>query len=424
MDKLEGEIEELKSELDNNLKRYNKLEAHYIESENVNKELNHLLNLADQEIGTLHRQMDDAYTADTMKELEETKIQLAAYLDKSQNDGSGTSAGESGTNVDALVKERVKAREDEFERLEVELRSQIEDVEEQAREREASLIQQLQDQEEDAKETRETLVTRLRQQESEATTLRENLSQLQADFAEAMGNLKTIEKDFTDFRLTAQGLEKRHLERVELVESSLDQTYAEIKSLRAQIIQSAKDQGFEPPTFNPLEPLPPVNYDDTEELYDAPKTGFLSSLWKGRRPTVTSPKDDKKKELPGRVVATPQPIDETRTVSSPTPSTNAGKDGKNNKQSTGILSSLWGGRGKNPEGSESTTATQTSTMGPDDPVPSEPTTTATTSDVVANAKDVIAGADEDDVPQQPPSKFLASIWGATTKLKRTESEIM
>ncbi|KAI8608644.1 hypothetical protein BC830DRAFT_935622 [Chytriomyces sp. MP71] len=424
IDKLEAEIEQLKSELDNNLKAYDELEAQYSESENVNKELNHSLDLADQEIETLNRELDDVYAADTVKELEETKVQLADCLAKLQNGGSGASSVDGGADVDALVEDRVKTREDDFVKLEAELRSQIEIVEEQAREGKASLVQQLQDQQEDAKEMRETLVARLRQQESEAATLREDLSKLQVDFSETTSNLKTIEKGFDDFRVRAQGLEKRYLERVEFVEAALDQTYAEIESLRSQIIQSAKDQGVEPPTFKPLEPLPPANYDDKEEVYDAPKTGFLSSLWKGRRPTVTSPKEDKKKELPGRVVATPQPTDEPRTVSSPTPSITAGKDGKNNKQSTGILSSLWGGRGKNPEGaSDSQTAIQTSTLVPE-PSPSEPVATAATSAGVVNVKDVVVGADDDDVPQQPPSKFLASIWGAKTKLKRTDSEIV
>ncbi|KAJ3407194.1 hypothetical protein HDU80_009455 [Chytriomyces hyalinus] len=441
---LETRLSQLKSELDSSVQAFNELEAQFNDSENVNKELNHALDLADQEIETLNRELDEVYEADTAKELADTKLKLEECLARLEN-GEGAQNGDAGlTDTAALVEERMKDREQEMAKLEDELRSRIEVLEEQANTGKESLIQQLQEQQEDAKEMRETLVSRLRQQESEATTLREDLARLQTDFAEASTNLKATEKGFEEYRSKTERLEKKYLERVDLVEAALDQTFGEIESLRAQIIQSCQEHNVEPPTFKPLEMLPPANYEDKDgEVYDVPKTGFLSSLWKGRRPTITSPKEDKKKDKDpaGRPsVGSPQPVDEAlrpktpsspldvhntknvspdsaqqETLSSSSTSKPDPKSSLKNKQSTGILSSLWGGR-KNPEDPAGQAAAAATTS------PVAPSAAAAAGSTGVDVKQVMVGADDDDVPQQPPSKFLASIWGAKSKLKRTDSE--
>ncbi|KAI8844095.1 hypothetical protein BJ741DRAFT_264441 [Chytriomyces cf. hyalinus JEL632] len=441
---LETSLSQLKSELDSSVQAFNELEAQFNDSENVNKELNHALDLADQEIETLNRELDEVYEADTAKELADTKLKLEECLARLEN-GDGVQNGDAGLiDTAALVEERMKDREQEMAKLEDDLRSRIEVLEEQANTGKESLIQQLQEQQEDAKEMRETLVSRLRQQESEATTLREDLARLQTDFAEASTNLKATEKGFEEYRSKTERLEKKYLERVDLVEAALDQTFGEIESLRAQIIQSCQEHNVEPPAFKPLEMLPPANYEDKDgEVYDVPKTGFLSSLWKGRRPTITSPKEDKKKDKDpaGRPsVGSPQPVDEAlrpKTPSSPldvhntknvspdsaqqeilSSSSTSKPDPKSslkNKQSTGILSSLWGGR-KNPEDAAGQAAAAATTS------PVTPNAVAAAGSAGVDVKQVMVGADDDDVPQQPPSKFLASIWGAKSKLKRTDSE--
>ncbi|KAJ3226894.1 hypothetical protein HDU81_007028 [Chytriomyces hyalinus] len=440
---LEARLSQLKSELDSSVQAFNELEAQFNDSENVNKELNHALDLADQEIETLNRELDEVYEADTAKELADTKLKLEECLARLESSEGAQNADAGLIDTAALVEERMKEREQEMAKLEDDLRSRIEVLEEQANTGKESLIQQLQEQQEDAKEMRETLVSRLRQQESEATTLREDLARLQTDFAEVSTNLKATEKGFEEFRSKTERLEKKYLERVDLVEAALEQTFGEIESLRAQIIQSCQEHNVEPPTFKPLEMLPPANYEDKDgEVYDVPKTGFLSSLWKGRRPTITSPKEDKKKdkEPAGRpTVGSPQPVDEAlrpKTPSSPldvhntknvspdsaqqeilSSSSTSKPDPKSslkNKQSTGILSSLWGGR-KNPEDAAGQTAAAATTS----PVASS---AAAAGSAGVDVKQVMVGADDDDVPQQPPSKFLASIWGAKSKLKRTDSE--
>ncbi|KAJ3220877.1 hypothetical protein HDU81_011130, partial [Chytriomyces hyalinus] len=424
---LENEVSALKSELDNTAQAFDELEAQFLNSENANKELNHALDLADQEIETLNRELDEVYEADTVKELEDTKLKLEECLVRLEN-GEGASSGKPESSDAANFGEQ------EMSQVESELRSRLTLLEDQAQAGKESLMQQLQEQQEDAKEMRETLVSRLRQQESEATTLRDDLSRLQSEFIESSANLKAAEKVYDDFRAKTERLERKYLERVDLVETALEQTFGEIESLRARIIQSCQDQGVEAPVFKPLEQLPPANYEDKDdEAYDAPKTGFLSSLWKGRRPTITSPKEDKRKDkdLTGRpTVGSPQPVDEVfwpKTPSSP-PAESVQQDNTlaskselksslKGKQSTGILSSLWGGR-KNPE--EAATAA-TSTVNAPPATPGSEVASETTPGAV-DVKQVIVGADDDDAPQQPPSKFLASIWGAKSKLKRTDSE--
>ncbi|KAJ3408481.1 hypothetical protein HDU80_005623 [Chytriomyces hyalinus] len=435
---LENEISVLKSELDNTAQAFDELEAQFLNSENANKELNHALDLADQEIETLNRELDEVYEADTVKELEDTKLKLEECLARLENGEGVPSERPESSDI-------AKSPEQEMSQVESELRSRIAVLEDQAHAGKESLIQQLQEQQEDAKEMRETLVSRLRQQESEATTLREDLARLQSAFSESSTNLKAAEKLYDDFRSKTERLEKKYLERVDLVESALEQTFGEIESLRARIIQSCQDQGVEPPTFKPLEQLPPPNYEDKDdEAYDAPKTGFLSSLWKGRRPTITSPKEDKRKDkdLLGRpTVGSPQPVDDAfrpKTPSSPPDAhgaKNAGvesapqdnsstskpdlKSSLKGKQSTGILSSLWGGR-KNPEDASSSAAASTTVNAP--PVTPGSEVASETAPGAMDVKQAIVGADDDDAPQQPPSKFLASIWGAKSKLKRTDSE--
>ncbi|KAJ3004248.1 UNVERIFIED_CONTAM: hypothetical protein HDU68_005214, partial [Siphonaria sp. JEL0065] len=77
------------------------------------------------------------------------------------------------------------------------------------------------------------------------------------------------------------------------------------------------------------------------------------------------------------------------------------------QQSTGILRSLWGGGNKNP----------------DHPSPvASPTPSAAPLVSPTEAKKLIVGADDDDVPKDPPSTFLAGIWGAKSNLKRTNSD--
>ncbi|KAJ3135575.1 hypothetical protein HK100_002583 [Physocladia obscura] len=406
IDGLESEVKKSKSELDARTQELTNLKIEFENSEKVNKELNQALDLADQEIEALNKELDEAYDA---KADGAGDPELQAKFDAIQSELEAKNA-----ELDVAVEVRLKEKVDEFKQLEEELREQMATIQEQSKGATQSLVQQLQEQELDAKEMRETLVSRLREQESEATDLRDNLAKLKADFAETLTKLKNSEHTFEEYRLRSQAMEKRYLARLDLVEDAFNQTCAEIESFRANLLQAAEAQGIEPPQFKPIPVIPPANFESPISPTPAEKKTFLSTVF-GRRPSE-KPNVDKHVATPS---GTPMPSEEhaAHPAQSVSPTLVAaqenggGADTKTlkNKPSTGILRSLWGSGGNKAGDQQQQQQQQTS--------PPQKTPPGSVMDI----KPQVVGADDEaEVPK--PSTLLASIWGAKSNLKRTPSE--
>ncbi|KAJ3347801.1 hypothetical protein HDU83_001804 [Entophlyctis luteolus] len=442
IENLEKQVAKLTLDLEAQVKATAKMEEQFNESENVNKELNTALDVADQEIEALNKELDDAYAA---KEQSDDSGELAEIKKTLEEKSAALETAE------AQFKEKIR----EMEKTEEELRARIEILQEQNAGATESLVLQIEEKEAESKEMRETLVSRLQIQEAEATKLRDESAKISAELADISSKLKVSEQEFDEFRAKAQGLEKRYLARIELVEDAFNQTCAEIEAFRSNLLQAAVAQGIDPPEFKPIPTIPPANYDaplsptplpekekktflstvsnvfnrkpsekndtavdpdkensggDAKTMKNKPSTGILRSLWKGGQQPQAAPQagadgdaehqadgeDDTDRISPSK---TPMPDDsqnhEHETATSPDPK------GIKNKPSTGILRSLWGG--KQGPGPDAKTTTST------DAKPS-----------IADPKTLVVGAEDDsDVPK--PSTLLASIWGAKSNLKKTET---
>ncbi|KAJ3063025.1 hypothetical protein HDU98_001112 [Podochytrium sp. JEL0797] len=415
---LESTITTLKTDLEAQQKALMQMEEQFNESENVNKELNHSLDLADQEIENLNKELDEMFEANQQQsgagggaELVQAKARLEA-LEKELEVKNG--------ELNAAVETRMQETMAEFSQREEELTARIGVLEEQAHGATDSLVQQLQDQQLDAQEMRETLVDRLRQQESEATALRDEIVVLKAEAADTIAKLASIQHDYGEFRTRAQALEKRYLERMDLMEDMFDQTCGEVETVRAQLVDCITAQGGEVPTFKPLPQLPPVNFDPpTSPTPSGEKKTFLSSVFGNRKPS-----GDKPQPAAASRATTPATLDEggqpvSGTKSGQEESSSADSKSLKNKPSQGILRSIWGGN-KNaaaaPTGSAEPTA-HSSAVSPVAPQPAPLQLPATA--IPANAMG--SPMTEDEGPKQPPSTFLTSIWGAKSNLKRTNS---
>ncbi|KAJ3386187.1 hypothetical protein HDU84_001767 [Entophlyctis sp. JEL0112] len=438
IENLEKQVAKLTADLDAQVKATMKMEEQFNESENVNKELNTALDVADKEIEALNKELDEAYAAKTEEESGASK-QLEEMKKILEEKNAALETMES----------QFKAKITEMEKIEEELRARIEILQEQNTGATESLVLQIEEKESEFKEMRETLVSRLQIQEAEATKLRDESSKISSEFAEVSSKLKTAEQEFDEFRTKAQGLEKRYLARIELVEDAFNQTCAEIEVFRGNLLQAAVAQGIDPPEFKPIPTIPPANYEiplsptplpekekktflstvsnvfnrkpsekndaageqDKEnsggeaKMKSKPSTGILRSLWKGgqQQAAPQAGADDAENHADSENHAdtispskTPLPDDHEHDTS-----TSPDAKGVKNKPSTGILRSLWGG--KQGTGTDAKAGT------PPDAKPS-----------VADPKTLVVGAEDDsDVPK--PSTLLASIWGAKSNLKKTET---
>ncbi|KAJ3292916.1 hypothetical protein HDU79_000943 [Rhizoclosmatium sp. JEL0117] len=446
IESFENDIAKLKTELEVQKKICADLEEQFNESENVNKELNNSLDAADQEIETLNKELDEMF---------EENQKLSAGC----GGGGGAELAEANAKLEALQKEldlkngeldvaveaRLKDKMDEMLDLEDELRARIEELEEQEKEGRRELVQQLQDQELDAKEMRESLMERLRSQDLEATTLRDELTKLKSDFTDSTGKLKATQTELEEFRLRTQGLEKRYFERMNLLEDLYDQASAEVESLRAKLVDALTSQGQEAPIFKSLPQLPPANFEPPLSGSPTPaeKKTFLSSVFGSRGKTPT----------PEKPASGAGDANQQQSVSGGK-GTQDDADSKSlkNKASTGILRSLWGGGG----GSKSSTDLASAAVGPPTSgLATHATTLGTSSKRVSitsvasafakrlsggsfssnavpgrsitvspapSVMSLVDGADDEDLPKDKPSTLLASIWGAKSNLKRTNSE--
>ncbi|KAI9345590.1 hypothetical protein BDR26DRAFT_140175 [Obelidium mucronatum] len=394
VDAFEGDIAKLRAEVEAHKEAYASLESQFNESEEVNKELNQSLDAAEQEIETLNKELDEMFEAN-QKNLANGGGAELGELQAKLEDMEKELALKNG-ELDGAVEARMKDKLDEMAAIENELQDRITQLEEQARVGTQSLVQQLQDQELDAKEMRETLVSRLRAQETEATSLREDIVKLKGELSDVTSRFTVSQNEFEDYRLRSQGMEKRYLERNNLLEDLFEQTCNDVESLRAKLVDSYTTQGLEVPVFKPIPQLPPANFE--APLSPTPgasgeKKTFLSTVF-GRRPSEKNGAFNAVKDAPPAAAGAAAQV---------------GEDGQQTpqqqpkSQSTGILRSLWGNKN------------------PDRPSPVASPTPGT---VVSptEAKALIVGADDDDVPKEPPSTFLASIWGAKSNLKRTNSE--